>query len=129
MNVLASYGVRIEPMRRLGAGRGDSILHTLKHFLCRQEYWGALEPREALMPDNAMEKLRPLGKVTTCSQVVSSRYLEPPWLKEIEPIHEQGYYPRYALLAQGGGPWDQPGSLWQRGQGVKRWVAELRGYR
>lgn len=128
MKLLSFFGVRIDAMKVLGPGRGDAVLHTLKHFLQREECWSNLAPAEAISPEAALDGLKSLGPMRIGAVMVSDAYWEPPRGPAIESIHDRGYYPRYARLAGEAGGWQVPGALWFRQPG-KRWVADVRGYR
>jgi hypothetical protein len=128
MNLLSMFGLQIEPMRVIRAGSSDAILHTVKHFLHRQEWWGHLDPEQALSPDQAMDRLRPCGRIVVGSNAVPSSHWEPPRGEALRAVHDEGYYPRYARLAKRAGAPGLAGSQWARKEG-NRWTADVRGYR
>jgi hypothetical protein len=129
MSVLSSHGVQIQPMRVLAAGSSDAIRHTLKHFLDLHQSWGSIPPVAALTPEQGRVQLRAFGSIPTGHGVISMRFWEPPRREVMLRIHEQGYYPRYARLAQNAGQWGVRGAYWQKQEG-KRWLADdVRGFR
>lgn len=111
---LEAHGRPVVPMVLGKPGSRDRVFHTLKHFFDSQEDWAAANGKSALSPLEALEALRAAGVGTGSirERLTDARWWEAPRLELLLRAHDEGYYPRYASLAQRAGPFGERSSKW-----------------